>query len=346
MPMTSHERVLRAIEHKETDRLPRDFQAESAIAEGLVKKLGLPGPAALGDYFKTDLAVTFASYNCPYTDGRNLFGLTFSQSRDGRTVHASSQPLANVETVEQVDAYAWPNPGWTDIEGVRRRALEARQSGRFVVCSSWGSIFGETYRLMGMDNFMAGLYTCPDAVHRIIRKLTDFFLEVDRRIFTACRGLIDMSYHGNDMGTQLSLLFSREMFGQFFAGPLKEMTDQARRFGLKTMMHSCGAVAEVMPEIIACGYDVLDPVQFTAHGMQPEVLKRRYGKEICFHGCISAQRVLPLGTVDEVRQHVTDVCRVMKPGGGYIFVSDQHITSDSPLENVLAMYQTIERLGW
>lgn len=343
--MTSRERVLRAIEHKETDRLPRDFSANQPIIDGLLKKLNLPNVAALSDYFKSDMAFLGAEYKCPYTDGRNVFGISSHVSSDNKTAQVD-HPLANVQTLDEVEAYAWPNPDWVDLDVIRQPLIEARKSGRFVVCSSWGSIFGETYRLMAMDNFMMGLVLIPEVVHAIIRKLTDFFLEVDHRIFTEFKGLIDMSFHGNDMGTQLSLMFSRDMFLEFFAGPLKEMTDQAKSFGLKTMMHSCGAIEAVMPDIINCGYDVLDPVQFTAVGMSPEILKPKYGKDLCFHGCISAQKVLPLGTVEEVRQHVKDVCQVMKPGGGYIFVSDQHITSDSPLANVLAMYEAIEELGW
>ena len=343
--MTSRERVLRAVEHKETDRLPRDFTAEGPIVEGLLQRLGLKDGAALKDYFKVDMTFLGASYKCPYTDGRNVFGISSHVSSDGKTVQVD-HPLSHTQTVADVEAHHWPNPDWTDLGPMKKELISARQSGRFVVCSSWGSIFGETYRLMGMDNFMMGLIIIPEVVHAIIRKLTDFFLEVDRRIFAECKGLIDMSYHGNDMGTQLSLLFSRDMFDQFFAGPLKEMTDQAKRFGLKTMMHSCGSVVEVLPNIIRCNYDVLDPVQFTAAGMHPAQLKLKFGKDIAFHGCISAQKVIPLGTVHEVREHVKEVCQIMRPGGGYIFCTDQAITRDSPIDNVQAMFKAIDDLGY
>jgi uroporphyrinogen decarboxylase len=344
--MTSLERVLRAIEHKEADRLPRDFDAEPPIVEALCRRLGLPDRAAVTARFKVDLTRVYVDYDCPYKDGRNLYGIRNAASSDGTTTNAANHPLAEATTVEQVDAYAWPKPDWVRLDAIVREARQARSSGRYVVCSSWGAIFGEAYRLMGMEGFMTGLYAVPDVVHAIIRNLTGFYLEVDRRIFTACGDLIDMAFYGNDMGTQRGLLFRREMFQEFYAEPFKAMVGQARRFGLKTMMHSCGAVSEIIPDIIDIGFDVLDPVQHTAAGMEPQGLKTRFGHAIAFHGGISAQRVLPLGSPDEVRSHVREVCDIMKPGGGYVFTSDQAITSDCPVDNVLAMYQAVEEYGY
>ena len=344
--MESRERVLCAIDHQEPDRLPRNFDAEEPVVEGLLRRLELPDLAALHDYLKVDFVRVPVEIRCPYTDGRNIYGIQMGGTPDGMTRNAVTHPLAEAQTLADVERYAWPDPDWLDLERTIADAKRARVSGRFVICSTWGAIFGEAYRLMGMDNFMIGLCTVPDVVHAIIRKLTDFYLEVDRRVFEACDGLIDMAYYGNDMGTQRALLFRREQFQDFYSGPFKEMTAQAKRFGLRTMMHSCGAVGEVIPDIIESGFEVLDPVQYTAEGMHPKGLKQRFGRELAFHGCISAQRVLPLGTPDEVRAHVHEVCDIMRPGGGYVFTSDQAITSDSPVENVLAMYDEVERAGY
>ena len=340
--LTSRERVLRAIEHKDSDRLPRDFNAEEPLTGALLRRLGGLDLQALKERFKIDLEFVGLRYNCPYSDGRNIYGIRWESAGDGATQNAVNHPLAEAASVEAVAAHAWPKPDWADLETAREEARRARASGRFVVCSSWGAIFGEAYRLMGMDNFMIALYERPDVVRAIVRKLTDFYLEVDRRLFQVCDGLIDMAYYGNDMGTQRALLFRREMFQEFFAPQLTEMAAQAKGRGLKTMMHSCGAVAAIIPDIIRCGFDALDPVQHTAEGMQPRTLREKYGAQITFHGGISAQRVLPLGTREDVRNHVREVCRIMTPGGGYIFSSDQAITPDTPVENVVAMYEAIE----
>jgi uroporphyrinogen decarboxylase len=326
----SRERVLRAIAHQETDRLPRDLSVDPALHEELCAAAGAADMEALKALWRIDVETVGMTYRNPYSDGTSLFGHT----------------LAGATTVAQVEAHDWPDPGWADYDSFRSAVEKARATGRAVVASSWGSIFGESYRLMGMDNFMVAVALYPEVVQAIVRHLTDFFRQVDRRAFTACRDLIDISYHGNDFGSQRGLFFSRRAFQGLYAGPIAELTGQAHRFGLRTMFHSCGAVGEIIPDLVAAGVDVLDPVQFTAVGMDPRGLKARFGQQLTFHGCISAQRVLPLGTPVEVRAHVREVCETMRPGGGYIFVSDQMITRDTPVQNIVAMYAAIDEAGY
>jgi uroporphyrinogen decarboxylase len=282
-------------------------------------------------------------YTTPYADGRNIWGLRYDQI--GPTRNVTSHPLAGAMTVDEIDAYAWPDPARADVETFRKQAVRARASGRAVVGSSWGSIFGESYRLMGMDNFMLALAERPEVAAAVINHVAEFFAVVDRMIFEACHGLIDLSYHGNDFGSQRGLLFSRSMFLEFFASPIKRLVDQAKDFGLVAMFHSCGAVSELIPDLVSCGVDILDPVQVTAASMGLKDLKERFGARICFHGGISAQRVLPLSGPTEVRDHVRQTLEMMKPGRGYILAPDQAITADTPVENVMAMYEAADTFG-
>jgi uroporphyrinogen decarboxylase len=341
--MTSRERVLRAIEHKEPDRLPRDFDATPEKLEALVRELALTEPE-IRDRFRCDLDRVWMRYNCPYDYARNIWGLRIAKA--DKTENVAEHPLAGAGSVAEVECYAWPDPAWADVARAKAEAAEARRKGRAVACSSWGSIFGEAYRLMGMDAFLLALALNEPVVDALVARLTDFFLEVDRRVFTDCRGLIDLSFHGNDFGTQRALLFSRAMFRRFFAPHVRRLADQAHSFGLKAMFHSCGAVREIIDDLIDCGIDVLDPVQVTAAGMDPRALKRDFGSRITFHGGISAQKVLPLGTPDDVRAHVRETCDIMRPGGGYIFAPDQAVTDDTPTPNVLAMYDALDELGY
>lgn len=341
--MTSRERVMRAIDHKEPDRLPRDLWVCEEVSERLAKLLHLDETESLKDRLGVDLEYVAVPITCPYTDGRNIWGVLHSNV--GLTASVSFSPLAEATTVEQVEAHTWPDPDWADIEAFARSAAVARKTGRAVVGSSWGSVCGETYRLMGMENFLIGMVLYPDVVHRIIQHVTDFFLEVDRRCFESARGLLDLSFHGNDFGTQRGLLFSRELWVEFFSKPIQALAQQAASFGLRPMFHSCGAVSELIQDLIDVGIKVLDPVQSTAEGMEPERLKREFGTRICFHGCVSSQNVLCHGTPHEVWEHVRHICDTMKPGGGYIFSSDQQILQDTPPENVAAMYQAVEKFG-
>jgi len=203
--LSSHERVLRAIEHQETDRLPRDFGAEGPVVEGMVRILGLDNASMLREHLKVDMVYVGIGYKHS-NEGRNVFGAA-------RHIN----PLAEATTVDEIEAYPWPDPACADMESFRKSVIAARKTGKAVVASSWGSIFGESYRLMGMEGILTAMSLYPEMAAALIKQLTDFFLEVERRAFGSCEGLIDLSYHGNDFGSQRGPLFSRKMFQEFFA---------------------------------------------------------------------------------------------------------------------------------
>jgi uroporphyrinogen decarboxylase len=128
------------------------------------------------------------------------------------------------------------------------------------------------------------------------------------------------------------------MFREFIAPYLKRMIDVCHAGGLKFMAHSCGAIRPIIPDLVAMGVDVLDPIQVTAAGMEPAELKRDFGGRLAFHGGISTQTTLPFGTPEEVRQAVRDRIATLGAGGGYILASSHDISADTPPENILAMY--------
>lgn len=104
------------------------------------------------------------------------------------------------------------------------------------------------------------------------------------------------------------------------------------------MLHSCGAISERIPEFIALGVDVLDPIQVAAKGMDPALLKREFGDKIAFHGGICTQHTLPFGSPDDVRSAVLDRVATLGAGGGYVLASSHDISADTPPENIVAMY--------
>jgi uroporphyrinogen decarboxylase len=120
---------------------------------------------------------------------------------------------------------------------------------------------------------------------------------------------------------------------------VKRFVDLGKQVGLKVMLHSCGGVREILPDLIEIGMDALNPVQVDAAGMEPAALKRDFGDRICFHGAIDHQHILPNGTVDEVRAEVRRIIDIMEPGGGYcLAASHDLLLAEFPLENIVAMY--------
>jgi uroporphyrinogen decarboxylase len=136
------------------------------------------------------------------------------------------------------------------------------------------------------------------------------------------------------------------MFREFMAPPLKRMIDLCHSAGLKFMLHSCGAIRELIPDFIALGVDVLDPIQVAAQGMDPVILKQEFGEELAFHGGICTQHTLPFGTPEEVRAAVLDRVATLGAGGGFILASSHDISADTPPENVVTMYDpSLRTLG-
>jgi uroporphyrinogen decarboxylase len=147
---------------------------------------------------------------------------------------------------------------------------------------------------------------------------------------------------GYDYGGQSQEMFNPDLFAEHYVPAWKKVTDVIHRYdGVKTWVHSCGAVAGFIPHFIEAGVDCLNPVQWTAAGMELEKLKRSFGDQLTFWGgSISTQRTFPFGTPEEVAAEVTSVLDIMAPAGGYVVNPIHNILPEVPVENIVAMYRT------
>ncbi|MGE5527536.1 MAG: uroporphyrinogen decarboxylase family protein, partial [Patescibacteria group bacterium] len=152
-------------------------------------------------------------------------------------------------------------------------------------------------------------------------------------------GRIDFLHIADDYATQRGLLMSLAMWREFFREPTRRLVEMAHAFGAKVLFHCCGAVHDLIPELIELGIEVLDPVQTSACGMEPARLKEEFGRSLAFHGGVNTQHTLPHGTVEDVRREVFRLRETLGRGGGYIMAPCHLIQSDVPLENILALYE-------
>ncbi len=190
------------------------------------------------------------------------------------------------------------------------------------------------------------MHTKPDVVHAIIDKVVDYEVEVTRLFLQAADGMVDLTYFGNDFGTQRGLVISPAMWQEFIRKPLKRFYDVSHEYGCKVMQHSCGAIRDIIPWLIEDGVDVLDPIQVAASGMELTSLVRDFGKDVCLHGGVDTQRTLPFGTVADVRAEVRSYLDFARTAGGYILAGSQGFIKDIPSENILAMYdENLKRRG-
>jgi uroporphyrinogen decarboxylase len=133
-------------------------------------------------------------------------------------------------------------------------------------------------------------------------------------------------------------LQSRKTFERFIAPPIRTLAQFAHSHGVKFMFHSCGSVRELIPDLIALGVDILNPIQPAAAGMEPQGLKDDFGAKLCFHGGIDIQYLLPLESAAAVRAEARRRAEILGRGGGYILAPSHNLQQDIPTENVLAMY--------
>ena len=152
-----------------------------------------------------------------------------------------------------------------------------------------------------------------------------------------------MCLTGTDFGMQRGLLVRPEVYRTLFQPFHKILNDWIHAHTpWKTFLHSCGAVAELVEDFIAAGFDILNPLQFSATGMDPADLKRRFGGRIAFWGAgVDTQHTLPFGTPEAVRREVRERLEILASGGGFVFNSVHNIQALTPVENVLAMSEAV-----
>jgi uroporphyrinogen decarboxylase len=163
-------------------------------------------------------------------------------------------------------------------------------------------------------------------------------VENTERVLELVGDRLDMLYFNDDMATQNSLMISKRMWQKYVRPRHERLIGVAQAHGVPIMYHCDGAMYPLIPELIDMGIDVLNPIQADAAGMEPQRLKEQFGDRLSFHGGIDIIQTLPSGTVEDVQAEVAERIRVLGANGGYVLASSHHIQSDTPLENVLAMY--------
>ena len=347
--------------------MPIDCWAVDVVIERLVAERGLADKEAL----LRELNVDLRTHTGPIYVGREL--RTFDDGttedhwgvprawmtvdgvrRDGgpwswRYKHVATTPLAGMTTVAEIDAYPlWPDTAMYDYSRMRAECAAIREAGYAVVIGAdrldRAAQLKPAMYLRGAEQFLVDLMIEPAVGECILDHVVSFYLAHYERIFEATRGLADIFFMGDDMGTQTGPWVSPDMYRRFFKASFAKYNELAHRYGLRTMYHTCGNVTTLVGEFVEAGLDVLQSLQPEA-GMDLATLKREYGRDLCFQGGVDIQQVLPHGTPDDVRRHVADRAGIMVPGGGYIFGTAHNILPDVTSENIRALFDAYIEYG-
>jgi len=249
-----------------------------------------------------------------------------------------SSPLAGANTLEDIQSYSWPTPDWWDFYGLPALLAELDRPTQYHIRFRAGSIFEVAWQLRGMEAFLLDLVTEPALAEYIMDCLTDIYVANLQTVLELAGERIDAVYFYDDVATQTSLMISKSVWQRSIRPRHARLVEMARRYGKHVMYHCDGAIAPLLPELIDMGVDILNPIQVDARGMEPLKLKAAFGDRLSFHGGIDIIKTLRTGTPQQVADEVRERIRVLGQDGGYILASSHHIQPDTPVENVLAMY--------
>jgi uroporphyrinogen decarboxylase len=243
----------------------------------------------------------------------------------------------------------WDNAGDSDFwKKLRARAIELRKNtdkALMIVCGcnlfEWGTF------LRRMDNFLMDLYTEQEQVERLLDALMERHMVGLSKVCETVGDVCDILRFGDDLGMDSGPFMSPDIYRTLFKPRHAKLCAHVHKHSkMKTYLHSCGSIYELLPDLIEAGYDVINPVQTTCRDMEPEKLKKEFGKDICFWGggC-DTRTVLNRGTPADVRKHVLERLKIFSPGGGFVFNTVHNILPEIAPQNVEAMFKAIDEFN-
>lgn len=341
--MNSRERVLAVFENKPTDRPPCWCGASDEFWEKAKVQTGLEDEELLrrlGDDFRRVYA-KYVGPVVPLKYNNATYMTVFGVERDGL---GYGQPLHHPlegATIKDIEEYPWPDSEWMDVSNIKKEAKKYNRE-YAILGGDWSPFWHDAIDLLGMENILVKMCTEPELVDLVLKKIVDYYYCVSQMIFEEAGDEIDIFFIGNDFGGQTGPLMGPEMFRQFIYPHLNRLVDLGHSYGLIVQMHCCGGVYELIPLMIEAGLDALHALQPDCNGMDLVRLKTEFGDKLVLNGGIDSKKILINGSVEYVKEQTLKVLDIMMPGGGYIAgASHDTILEETPVENVLAMFDVI-----
>ncbi len=232
-------------------------------------------------------------------------------------------------------------------EGLKKMEAGARalreSTDRAIIGLFGGNMFEAPQFLFGMDNYLTYMALYPEACLRLSEALYDMYISNLEKWLSAVGPYIDIILFGDDLGGQNGPLLSMKMYREYYKPYHKKLWNRAKELAdVKVMLHSCGGIEPFLNDLIECGLDTVNPVQISCKGMDPQTLKDTYGDRICFWGggC-DTHEVLPRGNAKMVAAHVKEQVNIMSGDGGFVFQQVHNIMSETPPENIIAMFEAV-----
>ncbi|MBL8025707.1 MAG: methyltransferase [Fibrobacteres bacterium] len=246
-----------------------------------------------------------------------------------------------------------------EVAYYKREAERLSKTGKAVVTSVGATAMGDIALVTApwlknpkgirdVEEWYVSTIARQDYIHKVFEKESEIGIENLKRVYAAVGEMVDAVFIcGTDFGTQISSFCSVETFNELYAPYYKKMNDWVHKnTGWKTFKHSCGAIEKFMNPLIESGFDIINPVQCSATGMDPEHLKKEYGSKLTFWGGgVNTQHTLPFGMPMAVREEVLKRCEIFSWSGGFVFNSIHNVQANTPVENIIAMLNAIKEFN-
>jgi len=246
-----------------------------------------------------------------------------------------------------------------DLEFWKEATKKARATGKAVIAGLGGTALGDVAHIPGIKlknpkgirdiaEWYTSILTRPEFIMTIFDRQTSIAIENFRRLKDVIRDHVDAVFIcGTDFGTQDSTFCSPGQFDELWLPYYRRINNWVHdNTSWKTFKHSCGAVESFMTRFIDAGFDIINPVQVSANGMDPVHLKKTYGKDLVFWGGgIDTQKTLPYSTPGKIREEVLRLCDIFARDGGFVFNTVHNIQANVPVENIVAMVEAIREFN-
>lgn len=378
--MTSRERILKTLEHSEPDRIPYDLSGTTVTAitkiafinamklrnlpcdftmHDNIQQVVIPSKEVL-DYLGVDTVRLGPPrvYNLEekaikkgeIISYRDEWGITWNMNTetDFYFNEDSASPLQDAKTIEDLRSYDFPDPDETVDYKMLRKELEIIPDDKaLIVDRNCAGLFEMAFRIRGYENFYMDLATSRKIAEYLIDKILEIKMRYWDRVLSFAGKRADIIAECDDLGTQQSLLVSPDMYRGILKPRQKKLLSfiKSKAPQAKIFFHSCGAISEIIPDLIDIGVDILNPVQTNAVGMNAKNLKKEFSKDICFWGGgVNTQETLPHGTPQQVKNNVKKSVEILAEDGGYVFSAIHNIQADVPAENFWAMWEEFQKI--
>lgn len=363
--MNSKERVLTAMRRNGTpDRVPVQFDLCRALLDSFGAKYNIPVHYTTS-YFEdvtyrisanelrtamgSDCVIVGGSlprgYRHPTTDDGciiNEFGMKMKQGPLYMQVVAP--PLANVSTVEEVNAFPFPDPYAAGRLDDAKKYIDMYRDDYFIIGDLELTIFEMSWHMVGLEKFMMDMALGEEYIEALLDRVKAFSIGIGKQLVELG---VDGIWAGDDFGAQNGMLISPDMWRNLFKPRHAEVFRELKAVNpdVLIMYHTDGAVAPILDDLVEIGVDVFNPVQPNVPGHEPDALKSKLGDRLSFWGAIDQQHLLPNGTAAEIEADVAEKIRVLGAGGGYMCSPAHIVQVDTSMENVEAFIAAVKKYG-